>query len=620
MFKSDDSGQSWRSVSSAFSGRRVEAIAIDPTDSRNVLAGISGSVSGRSGILRSIDSGITWAEANTGLAHTYRAGISAIAFDPLKPSSVFCVADSTPYKSADGGATWTPVPVCPEFQCDLIKGGLLLSPSSAEAIFVGATDGIYRSTDEGSSWTLLKIPDQLGGNFLTGLLAVDPNNPAVIFVEGNSGILRSVDRGNTWALLPSQPNPADPSTTSLAIDPSSSSILYATNSGIWKSTDGGRTWATASNGMGLNGSLPTTILLLDPSDPQTLIAGGSTVYVSHDGASTWLPAGAGLSATSVRSIAIASSSQPAVYVSTGGSLFRSTDQGGHWNDSLAGFASGINGAANESPIAIDPQNSKKILLGIYEGLLVSDDGGATWQIVHLLPNDFNASPAVLAFHPTLAGRVFAGASRISDVHGVFYSDDGGGSWTYSFGIYGTVASIAACPSALFVGTAASPTSEPGLFKSMAGGLSYSWNPLTFPQAQADAISVDPRDQMHILVGTEVNQLTGPGAQSGLYESRDGGSTWTLTALAGSSVTAILFDSVEPGTVWLGTGGQGVFRMAEGTGSWLPVLDGLTDLTIQALAEESDGTILAGTFGTGVFAYRSLHLTAVPAPKPVGVSR
>ncbi|MGH3496175.1 MAG: hypothetical protein ACRDP1_01745 [Nocardioidaceae bacterium] len=157
---------------------------------------------------------------------------------------------------------------------------------------------------------------------------------------------------------------------------------------------------------------------------------------------------------------------------------------------------------------------------------------------------------------------------------------------------------------LFVGTGepnGSSDSEAGvgLYKSTDGGQSFSKVP-TFVAGQdftlnrsIGAIAVDPSDPQHLYLGTAVarhgsssvngGRFTPPGsAKVGLYESTDGGHSWTTSLTEDTDsvnpssptgadyfrggISKILFDPTHSGTVYASMFDYGLFRRT-GTGTW-----------------------------------------------------
>jgi hypothetical protein len=119
----------------------------------------------------------------------------------------------------------------------------------------------------------------------------------------------------------------------------------------------------------------------------------------------------------------------------------------------------------------------------------------------------------------------------------------------------------------------------GLFRSTDGG--KSWTLVSGSAAVASAaaiatIAVDPKNPAHILIGTNSAVRGGTGVSGGytfpipgappsaLYESVDGGATFTATLA--QPVAVIALDPQDTGTVYAGTFGSGVWRRS-------PRLDG-----------------------------------------------
>ncbi len=160
---------------------------------------------------------------------------------------------------------------------------------------------------------------------------------------------------------------------------------------------------------------------------------------------------------------------------------------------------------------------------------------------------------------------------------------------------------------LYVGTGepnGSSDSEAGvgLYRSTDAGSSFTKVPTAADgqdfalNRSVASIAVDPADPQHLVVGTAVarhgsssvngGRFTPPGsAKVGLYESTDGGSTWSLSLSEESDavnpasptgadyfrggVSKILFDPTHRGTVFASMFDYGLFRRT-GNGSWKQV--------------------------------------------------
>src|ERR1700737_1860528 len=76
--------------------------------------------------------------------------------------------------------------------------------------------------------------------------------------------------------------------------------------------------------------------------------------------------------------------------------------------------------------------------------------------------------------------------------------------------------------------------------------------------------------------------------------------WTPLGPDGGRVIAVARDDGDPSHVWVSTVRTGVLRSVDGGRSWSPSNFGLPTLAAGAIAELSNGVLLLGTFGGGLF--------------------
>jgi len=175
--------------------------------------------------------------------------------------------------------------------------------------------------------------------------------------------------------------PAGGAITALAIDPTTSSTLYAGGAGVYKSTDGGEHWtATDLTNTGVGA------LAIDPTTSSTLYAGiiGGGVYKSTDGGQHWTAMNLGLTNAFVYALAIDPTTSSTLYAGTdGGGVYKSTDGGQHWTAINTGLTN-----THVTALAIDP----KIPTTLYAGT----DGGGIFDIEQEAPI-LSVTPGALDF-------------------------------------------------------------------------------------------------------------------------------------------------------------------------------------------------------------------------------
>ena len=476
--------------------------------------------------------------------------IASIILDPLTPSTLYVLGGSVAfalYKSTDAGETWTVIDSGPFYFSMLVIDPM--SPSTLYAIRFGA--GLSKSTDGGASWTATGFTQN------SGSLTIDPRDSNILYV----GTYKSLDGGWSWKALH-----AGFPTGRLVIDPGNSSTFYVmTDRGVLsRSTDAGARWTEINTG---RRGLDIRQLVGSPVDPATIYAGGADgLFKSIDSGGNWrkqdLPFSAAAAAfnepTGVRSLLINHKDPNILYVVTSRSgdcffdenvLFKSTDGGAAWNNSISPKSSGC---TYVGLMGMDPVDPNTLYFGgdweSYYALLKTTDGGENWNDTGLYQAGVDVLN-VLAINPGSPATLYAGTKK-----GVFRSGDCGGKWNLS-GLATTNVNVLAInplqPEVLY----ASTTFGRGLFKSTDSGAT--WSPIN----------------------------------KGLARVRE----------TRASVNALILDPGQTGTLYLGTSGHGVFKSSDAGATWDPFNDGLTNLDVRVLmlTRGVSATVYAGTPG-GVF--------------------
>jgi hypothetical protein len=222
---------------------------------------------------------------------------------------------------------------------------------------------------------------------------------------------------------------------------------------------------------------------------------------------------------------------------------------------LAPLPSG--GGAPVFAIAVDPTNDLTVIAGGGKGgIYRSADGGSTWKSVQ------KTSAGVLAidYSPFNASMILAGTNGA----GAFVSTDGGSRWTPATGL--EQRSVRAFGYARILIAAAT---DRGVYTSADG---ISWVASGLSTTSIDAIAV-------AAVNPPVRLVAGgdAGAAAGipLFESLDGGSTWTqlAPAISGTIITSLAAGPLPPtsGTrpLLIGTN-SGLFTSADNGSSASPL--------------------------------------------------
>jgi photosystem II stability/assembly factor-like uncharacterized protein len=147
---------------------------------------------------------------------------------------------------------------------------------------------------------------------------------------------------------------------------------------------------------------------------------GFGVALSRDGGSSWTEiAGEQFDDVVLTDVAVDPTDEYVAYVASKLGLFKTTDAGETWQ-----LLSRLSQTGPVRTVAVSPADPSKVFAGVpYQGLFVSEDGGATWRQLSagLEPN---SNYRDIIFDPINPEVIY-----IADIlSGVYRSEDGGESW------------------------------------------------------------------------------------------------------------------------------------------------------------------------------------------------
>ncbi len=575
-------------------GGPVSVITVDPTDPQRVYAASVGS-----GLFRSTNGGESWHPLSSGpRGEVYPA--AQLVVDPAEPQTLYLRTTSLQvYKSTDGGVGWR------EIGSQLPNEGhsawdLRLDPRDPSRVWIGTFDGPYRSVDGGETFTptpsfpldpYSSFPKRLG----IQSLVIDPRSPARIYAATPPlGVHRSLDGGATWA--PANQGLSSPalSAGALALDPANSDhlVLWTVTGGLYTSTDGAASWQALTPGLpgvvtqlafsasgqrlyaavfgqGLfhsangghrwqrldpveNGPFATFSLPRDADG--TLFAGSASgPWRSVDDGASWSLAAEGLQAQRISALANlgGDGAGPLLAGTEGGTLWRSPAAGGPWARSFPASGTEADGTAISS-LAIDPEDPQTVWATASSRLLRSTDGGRTWQ----------AGPAPHASF----GFVFTGIFAVPD------------------GLFLAALELIPFGEDYFI-----------LYRSTDGGEHW------------QAVYSSPYTAVLAVAQDQAGEPIYAGHGDGLLRSDDGGATWVdlSTSLPGANpaVRSIAVLPSAPARVFVALAGSGVLMQRAG-GAWVHRDAGLPGPVVSLALDHGSPRALVGVV-LGAGAYRSL---------------
>lgn len=400
VYRSTDRGLNWTfGVGSGGDARSLVLDRTSPTGARILYAGVTGI-----GILRSVDSGVSWAPI---LNAATPAVTAAIGGTPGAGFSKAIVALAPP----------TAPPNAAGIQ-------VLYATLSGQG---GAPDpvGLFLSTDQGATWarrTATGMPAGTQGGY-SFHMAVDPASPGdgvndIVYV-GCVGQGRSGNSGGTFASL----NGMHPDTHAWAFVPQPApapSIVYCGNDGgLFRSTDNGATWVPRNAGgiqtglfynLAAKPDLGGTALLgsLQDNGNQTTAGAVSPGWDSPQGGDGWDVAFDG--GTPGRAYGTSGFWSPAPCTR----VWRSDDDGASWPTEVTPWGTTSDAGCYLSPIACDPSAAGIVYVSGNQNLWQSRNGGNNWRNLGPFPGNMAVAPSNGNYVAVANGnRVFVSSNALA---------------------------------------------------------------------------------------------------------------------------------------------------------------------------------------------------------------
>jgi photosystem II stability/assembly factor-like uncharacterized protein len=534
-YRSDDGGLTYHIQNAGLRDYFVESIAVCPSDPRIILLGSEG------GLYKSTDDGMTWRWIREGFPepqrYAFAAPIGCVAFDPSETQRVYAGigrprwgkdGQGRIYVSDDRGESWrvgTPEGTLPG---DAIVSDIEVAPGEESYVLAATTKGLYRSADRGVAWQKVEGLPQTW----VQEIAIAPSDPKTAYATlrttardaepWNGGVLRSEDGGLTWERrtegLPQrvgkrdQPHQMTSTCKEIVVDPTDPDVVYVgdnawVSAGVYKTADGGLHW--------------------ERSAYRTQTESSFTDYgwITH-----WGP--------SVECMSISPLDPRRVTFGTSGQVFATEDAGAHWTQRYCRmlpdghFAGTGLEVTCQNDIVFDPHDASRVYFCYFDiGLLTSEDGGQTFRrTVQGMKNNGNCFTVLP--DPDDASVLWATTGEWGSNHGdVCRSTDGGKTWTVvgkpETGLPdGQTKTLRMDPNSprgsrhLYV-----TSNGNGVYRSLDGGDTWeclNGNLPTEVAGRLRGLLLDPANAQHMRIAVAGSPAKG----AGLYETTDGGATWT----------------------------------------------------------------------------------------------
>lgn len=586
-FKSTDGGNTWApmpqtSVDSNRDWRFVNRLAIHPTQTSVLLAGVTAESGNAGGIYRTTDGGATWAKVSTMKALD-------LAFDPSNPANAVAgLDDGTIGYSRDGGLSWArtaPLVEAPSGRGNTARAEIAFArsqPGLAYASVDNAKGEVWKSLDSGATWQKLATPGQLGnqGDY-DNAIWVDPLDHNHVIVAGLD-IYQSFDGATTflkvsdWTIAPDSPH-ADHHALVSPPDygPANPLLLNGNDGGVYKAINVravqsvGLGWANVNNGLavtqfysGAGSSAAGGRIIGGTQDNGSLALSGSAwrAWRGADGGFVAVdPANDSTMYGEIYYLAIFRSVNgglSAQYICTGITEAYKPDSGA--GQCGAGTTQQANFIA---PFVLDPNNPARMLAGA-NSLWVTDGLRTTMQ------------PAWRTIKPPAPGSanyINAIAVHEGDSNVIWVGHNNGA-------VYRTLDGLSASPAWTRAGEGVLPARRVqrilvdrdnpnrvivaatgfvphNLWQTLDGGATWSSITANLPAAPIFDVKRHPRNAQWLYVATSV----------GIFTSENGGASWSTTNEGPANIRVRELFWIDDTTLGAATYGRGMFKVAVASG-------------------------------------------------------
>ena len=192
--------------------------------------------------------------------------IESLAVDPRNPGILYAGTWHLPWKTTDGGKTWSNIKKGVIVDSDIFS--IIVDPDKPRIVYMSACSGIYKSEDSGVLFHKIQgIPNEARR---TRVLMQDPENREIVYAGTTEGLYKTENGGTTFQRMTGP----EVVVNDVYVDPRDSKhVLLATDrGGVLASTDGGENFTESNQGIS---ERKVAALLVDTERCQAPLCGGS---------------------------------------------------------------------------------------------------------------------------------------------------------------------------------------------------------------------------------------------------------------------------------------------------------------------------------------------------------
>ncbi len=282
IFKSENSGAEWRSVSMMTTEKKkvrlssldVTRIVIDPRKSNLIFLGTA-----KNGLFVSDSGGENWVQLIP------KESITDIALDPTARCTVYVTTATRVLKTLNCAEEWHIM--YNEARANTALTSIAVDPYLPHVLMFSTSAGdVFRSADAGKTWT--SVFRHAEG---VARIVIDPFDSVIAFLATNRGkIFKSTTRGESWAEVGQGLEALNNGTLAYASFksmPRTNSVLYASRDAIFRTVNGGETWERIATLLPRDETRITAVEMNPLNEREIHYATTNTLYFSDDNGANW---------------------------------------------------------------------------------------------------------------------------------------------------------------------------------------------------------------------------------------------------------------------------------------------------------------------------------------------
>jgi photosystem II stability/assembly factor-like uncharacterized protein len=600
LWKTDDGGLNWYSISEYIPGLGVSGIVVDKNNP-NIIYVLTGNGDDYSnalpsnlyrksiGIMKTIDGGNTWTQLPLPISFYNYYGFKLVQM-PNNTNILLAATSQGLFRTTNAGNSWVMVS---DFNEDIFD--IEISPANPAIVFYTKSNFIYKSRDFGATFTPILSgafnPSYFGSTITRETaISVSPNDPTALFVNfsNSNQLYYSNDTGNTFTRRNAASPPTVRYTNAFTVNPINASKILVGNIGVNTSTDGGVTFPIS--GAAIHADIHD--LQYSPINNILYSATDGGVYKSNDDGANWIPLHNGMNTTMYYHMGCKKGSSSDLL------LAGSQDNGMHLRNNSSIF-SNINGGDGFDAKFLNNSNVAFYSLNAQIAKYTVSTNSAVQALIP--PGAANINDQVFFFphieiHPTNDNIIYAGYGT-----SIFRSTTGGnfGSWTNigssassGFGSAGGLAVSANNPDRLYAanGTTLQISNDKGTTWATISGTN-GW-----PASSGVITDIRSRtnnaDEIWVTFGSyDVEKV--------LY-SGNAGTSWINFTGSLPNLPVYCIDYTDDGDAYIGTD-AGIYFMDFAMNDWVPFSNGMPIIPVTELfVDITNNSIKAATFGRGIW--------------------